>query len=294
MIDYLNALSRDGLERWISERYMMDGTVRKAFTLVELLVVIAIVALLMAVLMPALASARSGARELTCKSNLRQLVLANIGYASENDGFYVAAASDMWDGAGLCRWHGMREGLDAAFEPERGPLAAYLADGEVKECPERVRFVKSDSWDASFEKGCGGYGYNMSYIGSRLWQDGLDSTDAFRAAYAGTTRATEVARASETVMFADAAMSKDGESYIEYSFAEPPYAVYGGKVMTGFYMSPSIHFRHRGRANVGWVAGNVEARQMAELEGASAYGVDSAAMKLGWFEPVDNTPFDLE
>jgi len=262
--------------------------------LVELLVVIAIVALLMALLMPALASARSGARELVCKSNLRQLVLANIGYAGENDGFYVPAASDMWDGAGLRRWHGVRESLDAAFEPEPGPLAAYLADGKVKECSERVGFVENDSWDASFEKGCGGYGYNMSYIGSRLWHAGLDSADAFRAAYAATTRTTEVARPTQTVMFADAAMSKNGQSYIEYSFAEPPYAVYGGKVMAGFYMSPSIHFRHRGRANVGWVAGNVEARPMAEVEGASAYGIDSANMKLGWFEPVDNTLFDLD
>ena len=267
---------------------------KKAFTLVELLVVVAIASLLTAVLMPALASARSGARELTCKSNLRQLVLANIGYASENDGFYVAAASDMWDGAGLCRWHGARESLDTAFEPERGPLAGYLADGAVKQCPERVGFVKSDSWDTSFEKGCGGYGYNMSYIGSRLWQGGLDGVEGFKAAYARTTRATEVGRAGETVMFADSAMSKDGESYIEYSFAEPPYSVYGGKVMTGYYMSPSIHFRHRGRANVGWVGGQVEGRLMAEVEGASVYGVDSASMKLGWFEPVDNTPFDLE
>ncbi|MBN2270359.1 MAG: prepilin-type N-terminal cleavage/methylation domain-containing protein [Sedimentisphaerales bacterium] len=267
---------------------------KKGFALVELLVVIAIIALLMSILVPALASARSGARKLVCKSNIRQLLLANIAYAGENDGFYVAAASDMGDSPGLHRWHGVREGLGKPFEPKRGPLAGYLADGEVKECPERVNFVKSDDWNTSFELGCGGYGYNMTYIGSRMWQNGLDSPDAFKAAYVRTTRATEVANPAQTLMFADTAMSNDGRSYIEDSFAWQPYTVYAGRVMTGLYTSPSIHFRHRGRANVGWVGGHVEEKQMADCQQMSVYGVDSAAMNLGWFEPVDNTLFDLE
>ncbi len=272
----------------------MFGENKKAFTLVELLVVIAIVALLMAVLVPALASARSGARKLVCKSNVRQLLFANIGYASENDGFYVAAASDIWDDGGSHRWHGVREAKGKPFEAKRGPLVGYLANGEVKECPERVAFVRSNDWDTSFEQGCGGYGYNMTYIGSRMWQGGLDSAEAFKAAYARTTRTTEVGRPAQTVMFADTAMSNDGESYMEYSFAEPPYTVYAGEVMTGFYSSASIHFRHRGRANVGWAGGNVEEKQMANFERTNVYGVDSAVMNLGWFDPVDNTLFDLE
>jgi prepilin-type N-terminal cleavage/methylation domain-containing protein len=294
-IDYWQASAANKKCGLLCDRYnVMFGERKNGFTLVELLAVIAIVALLMSILLPALASARSEARELVCKSNLRQLLLANIGYAGEYDGFYVPAASDMWDSAGLHRWHGVRESLSEPFEPKRGPLAPYLANGEVKECPQRVAFVRSEDWDTSFEQGCGGYGYNMTYIGSRMWQGGLDSPEAFKSAYARTTRATEVAHPSQTLMFADAAMSNDGESYIEYSFAEPPYTIYAGKVITAFYMSPSIHFRHRGRANVGWVAGHVEENQMAEFQQVSVYGVDSAAMNLGWLEPVDNTLFDLE
>jgi len=64
--------------------------VESAFTLVELLVVIAIIALLMGVLMPALVAARAQGKAVVCRSNLRQLALANIGYATENDGYYVA------------------------------------------------------------------------------------------------------------------------------------------------------------------------------------------------------------
>ncbi|MHC4726881.1 MAG: type II secretion system protein, partial [Planctomycetota bacterium] len=55
------------------------------FTLIELLVVIAIIAVLMAILMPALNRAREQGRRSTCLSNLKQLTLAWIMYADEND-----------------------------------------------------------------------------------------------------------------------------------------------------------------------------------------------------------------
>ena len=276
------------MRRKLEERRLMVAESKKGFTLVELLVVIAIIALLMAILVPTLALARSGARKLVCKSNIRQILLANIGYATENDGYYVPAASRMWNlSDDLHRWHGVRPSKNEPFEPKHGRLAAYLKNGEIKECPEKVDFSKNDDWNANFERGAGGYGYNMTYIGSRLWQ----SADV--AAYTRTARATEVARPAQTLMFADTAISNDG-TYKEYSFAEQPYLVYAGKVITGVYTSPSIHFRHRGRANVGWVDGHIGVRQMADMDRINVYGVDSAAINIGWFDPVDNTLFDLD
>jgi prepilin-type N-terminal cleavage/methylation domain-containing protein/prepilin-type processing-associated H-X9-DG protein len=62
---------------------------RKAFTLVELLVVIAIIALLMAILMPALERAREQGKRVVCLNNLRQLMMAWLAYADENDGKIV-------------------------------------------------------------------------------------------------------------------------------------------------------------------------------------------------------------
>jgi prepilin-type processing-associated H-X9-DG protein len=245
-------------------------------------------------LMAPLSAARSGSRALACKSNLRQLLLANIGYAMENDAALVPAAKDMWDNTGLHRWHGVRETLDDPFDPLRGPLVGYLADGLVKECPGKVDFLKGQDWSANFEQGCGGYGYNMTYLGSRLWQSGISSVQAWKEAYASTTRMTEIASPGRTLMFADTAMAKDRKHLIEYSFVEPPFMVYNGRPETGFYLSPSIHFRHRNRANVGWADGHVEPRKLATFEDENVYGVDSAGMNLGWFDPVNNTPFDLE
>jgi prepilin-type processing-associated H-X9-DG protein len=158
----------------------------------------------------------------------------------------------------------------------------------------KVDFIKGQDWNTNFEQGCGGYGYNMTYIGSRIWQNGITTVQAWKDSYAKTTRMTEIMAPGETLMFADTAMANDRTSLIEYSFAEPPFTVSNGRPVTSFYMSPSIHFRHRTRANVGWADGHIEPRQLAKSGGENAYGVDSGDTKLGWFEPVDNTPYDLK
>jgi prepilin-type N-terminal cleavage/methylation domain-containing protein/prepilin-type processing-associated H-X9-DG protein len=266
----------------------------KAFTLIELLVVISVISLLFAVLMPALSAVKSGTRAVVCKSNIHQLLLANSGYTNEHDGFHVPAASDMWDNPGLHRWHGSRTALDEIFDPRRGPLIGYLADGRIKECPAKKDFTRGQDWNSNFEQGCGGYGYNMTYIGSRLWQSGIYSAETWKEAYARTTRTTEISSPGKTLMFADTAMAKNENILIEYSFAEPPFTIQNGRVLTSFYMSPSIHFRHRDYTNIGWADGHISQYLMTDSGDKNTFGIDSSDMKLGWFEPVNNSLFDLE
>ncbi len=263
---------------------------KNGFTLVELLVVISIIALLLSVLLPALSAARSHARAVVCKNNIRQLVLANTGYALENNNYYVPAAQDIADsGGGLHRWHGLRTSVDSAFDPLKGPLVKYLADGKVKQCPEKKVFYQSDKWADSFEKGCGGYGYNMAYIGSKYGHAGVD----WNVGYKLTAKTTDIVRTAETLMFADCAFLKNNK-LIEYSFAEAPYSLYNGKPMTYSMMQPSIHFRHRGKANIAWVDCHISSQTMAKCEVNNTYLARYTSLLLGWFGALDNSLFDLK
>ncbi|MEX0775094.1 MAG: DUF1559 domain-containing protein [Phycisphaeraceae bacterium] len=72
--------------------------VRRAFTLVELLVVIAVIALLIALLLPALGNARAAARQVACASKLHQLSLTMQYYVNDYRG--LAPPSHLRDASG--------------------------------------------------------------------------------------------------------------------------------------------------------------------------------------------------
>jgi len=58
---------------------------RRAFTLIELLVVIAIIAILAAILFPVFAKAREKARQSSCSSNVKQIIIAVMQYTQDYD-----------------------------------------------------------------------------------------------------------------------------------------------------------------------------------------------------------------
>ena len=97
----------------------------KAFSLVELLTVVAITALLASVIVPALSKAKDSAKTTVCTSRLQQLGLIFKMYADENDGF-------------MQRGSGYSDGAVSWFQC----IKSYYDDDELIICPLATKTFK--------------------------------------------------------------------------------------------------------------------------------------------------------
>jgi len=142
---------------------------QRGFTLIELLVVIAIIAILAAILFPVFARAREKARQSSCLSNSKQIMLAVLSYAQDYDEFlpygqngnatttYGYAIYSIYDG--------------------RSHLMPYIKNQQIGMCPSNPTYR------------CG-YGWNYPHM-------------PYRTLYAGGWSLAQYQLPSEVMVFCD-------------------------------------------------------------------------------------------
>ncbi|MEA3188997.1 MAG: hypothetical protein QOD99_2827 [Chthoniobacter sp.] len=237
---------------------------KRAFTLVELLVTLAIIAVLATLTLGASGKLRDIGNKAMCANSLRQLGTATQLYLNDHAQTFFAFAENKPEGKlwyfGLEPWGsvGGAEG-QRVLDQTAAPLYPYIRQvGGIEVC--RAFPYASALWKPKFKGASYGYGFNL---------------------FLSEQKAVSIAEPARTIVFGDCAQVN--------TFQAPASAKH--PMLEEFYMienwNPTIHFRHGNVAQMLFLDGHVEG--MSLFPGTQ--DTRMPGQMIGRISPVGSTQF---
>jgi prepilin-type N-terminal cleavage/methylation domain-containing protein/prepilin-type processing-associated H-X9-DG protein len=177
----------------------------RAFTLVELLVVIGIIALLISILLPTLSKVQRTAQQTKCLSNVRQIGQGFIQYENDNHGYFPYAAIDTGpEQPGDWLWWQS----DRIANLATGGIAKYL---NITKDAQRILQCPADPLQYRPHSSAEG-AYPFSYTLNGFFRS-VDVTNTNFPKHQGVEKITAVALSSEKVLIIEEDESTVDDGY---------------------------------------------------------------------------------
>jgi prepilin-type N-terminal cleavage/methylation domain-containing protein/prepilin-type processing-associated H-X9-DG protein len=212
---------------------------QKAFTLLELLVVIGMIAILLAVMVPSLARAKELGRKTSCLSNLHQFYLAAMVYTQDYKGSFPMAYYTV-------KSTGQRTDYCWDFTVVRSAGVVSVSSGTLwqGETIEKIQQCPSFSGQSNTASDpYTGYNYNTSYIGHGQ-NEMQPEPDKWN----------QISRPAYCALFGDGQYSQGANKFMRSSGPSDSDTNFVGR------WAGTQGYRHDRKTNVIWCDGKVESR----------------------------------
>src|SRR5688572_26453869 len=230
--------------------------VRRAFTLVELLVVIGIIAVLISILLPTLGRARRAAQEVACMSNLRQRATSMHSYADAYKGNTMPIVFTPGD-----YWHHLLAIQLGDKQYPSDPNNPNRLMARLMRCPTLDSHPAANGFGTAYQRwsygdGSGSYGINLWLLPKGAYAAQFPPSKSF-------AKLSSVRQSSDVPMVADSIWVGSWPDNNDQVL--PDIKTGWGYHQDGYFMGRFCIDRHRRAINVAFVDGHVARVELQDL-----------------------------